>query len=646
MRLLLHGDVYSSLNELEDCSISVAITSPPYWKQRDYGFDEQIGQESTPEEYMGRLVRIFNLLRRKLREDGVFFLNVGDKYLQRYGKSHLLQIPYRLAYHMVEDGWVLEDVIIWYKPNHMPSPVRDRFTNTYEPIFVFSKGERNIYMGGAPIIKIRLQRTPWKHTAVFPERLVESLLRRVRLTGGDLVLDPFAGTGTVGAVAGRMNLDFVLIERCDDFVRIMRERIPFLDVREVSTLTYRWEPVRNPDIPRRDPDEILSDRRGEVVIVENSSRFLSVLAGMITENFRRFHREDALYFVGVMNWSLMDLCVPALMIERGYVLRNMVVVSRGDGWFPVFMMARDSTRVAYRFNLDRVRVRHRSQCSSSWFDLNFVGMTVRDISGKRTRRGVVVRVLERYDDGFPMVLAVRWNDGISAELALHPEMDEEIREGLKFRCPRCSCFLDLTGDPEERCPSCGRRVWEGLPVPEEPKIVEKLYRKVVQLSDRVDQVGSCGCPPRIDKRESRSKFIGMRRENWGASPGARKQVLGEYFTKMRLYRIEQPLVARYLNGLRRRRGMSVKDVERALPEGYRYTVGHWFRRDFGGSTPIPQDVGLLRNVLGDDTLLRALERTALKFQTVKPHARGKNPGDFIEGMNPDELVSFFRKLFL
>ncbi len=111
--LILQGDVWTCLDLITDNSIAVVITSPPYWKQRDYKFDGQIGQENTPEEYIGRLVTVFDKLKQKLRNDGVFFLNVGDKYLSRYGKSHLLQIPYRLAYHLLKNGWRLEDIIIW-----------------------------------------------------------------------------------------------------------------------------------------------------------------------------------------------------------------------------------------------------------------------------------------------------------------------------------------------------------------------------------------------------------------------------------------------------------------------------------------------------------------------------------------------------
>ena len=143
------------------------------------------------EEYMGRLVTVYNKLRDKITDDGLFFLNIGDKYLNRYGKSHLLQIPYRLAYHMVKDGWILEDIIMWYKPNHMPSSVKDRFANTYEPVLVFSKNKDNIFKKNSNVTKIMLQPTPWKHTAAFPEKLIEDMLNRSDLKDNDLVLDPF-----------------------------------------------------------------------------------------------------------------------------------------------------------------------------------------------------------------------------------------------------------------------------------------------------------------------------------------------------------------------------------------------------------------------------------------------------------------------
>ena len=68
---ILHGDVVACLNSLDDDSIAAAITSPPYWKQRDYKFEGQIGQEETSEDYIGHLVKVYSVLRKKLRKNGV-----------------------------------------------------------------------------------------------------------------------------------------------------------------------------------------------------------------------------------------------------------------------------------------------------------------------------------------------------------------------------------------------------------------------------------------------------------------------------------------------------------------------------------------------------------------------------------------------
>ncbi|MBC8489200.1 MAG: site-specific DNA-methyltransferase, partial [Bacteroidetes bacterium] len=106
------------------------VTSPPYWGQRDYGFKGQIGNEKTYQAYIYKLITIFSSLKEKLTPEGVFFLNIGDKYLAKYGKSPLGFIPYQLAYLMVKDGWILNEIIIWSKPNHMPSSIKNRFVNS------------------------------------------------------------------------------------------------------------------------------------------------------------------------------------------------------------------------------------------------------------------------------------------------------------------------------------------------------------------------------------------------------------------------------------------------------------------------------------------------------------------------------------
>lgn len=132
---VLIGDVVEQLKRIPSNSIDLAITSPPYWGQRDYGIKGQIGIEQNPEEYIDKLLITFNELRRVLKDTGSFFLNIGDKYV---GKN-LQMIPFKLAIKMQSYGWALRNTIIWHKTNAMPSSLKDRFTNTYEPILFFVK---------------------------------------------------------------------------------------------------------------------------------------------------------------------------------------------------------------------------------------------------------------------------------------------------------------------------------------------------------------------------------------------------------------------------------------------------------------------------------------------------------------------------
>lgn len=131
------GDVFSALELIPDETVDCVITSPPYWKQRDYKHSKQLGQEKTFEEYINKLVKIFNEVKRVLKPYGTFFLNIGYKYQEK----ELLLIPELLAIELQKNGWSLINKIIWYKPNAMPSSFEKRLTNVYEPVFLFVKRE-------------------------------------------------------------------------------------------------------------------------------------------------------------------------------------------------------------------------------------------------------------------------------------------------------------------------------------------------------------------------------------------------------------------------------------------------------------------------------------------------------------------------
>lgn len=139
---IINKDILNATHDLKNNSIKCVITSPPYYKARNYGNADQIGLEETPEKYVESLVNVFEGLKTKITSDGNLFVNLGDKYDKN---KSLMLIPSLFAIKMIENGWILRNKIIWYKPNHQPSPVKDRLTNTYEEIFHFTKQRKYYY---------------------------------------------------------------------------------------------------------------------------------------------------------------------------------------------------------------------------------------------------------------------------------------------------------------------------------------------------------------------------------------------------------------------------------------------------------------------------------------------------------------------
>jgi DNA modification methylase len=162
---ILCGDALEELQKIPDNSIDCIITSPPYWGLRNYQVEGQIGLEPTLEEYLEKLLKITAELKRILKKSGVMFWNHGDAYCgsqghfnaknpkaregklipdwKNYPKKCLYLQNWRLILKMIDkQGWILRNVIIWYKPNHMPSSVKDRFTNAYDSIFMLVKNKK------------------------------------------------------------------------------------------------------------------------------------------------------------------------------------------------------------------------------------------------------------------------------------------------------------------------------------------------------------------------------------------------------------------------------------------------------------------------------------------------------------------------
>lgn len=172
---IVNADVIPALRTLDTRSIQCCVTSPPYWNQRDYGTQEQIGREKTPSEYVDALARVFREVFRVLRDDGTLWLNLGDTFLD---KSPVF-LPQLVATALSKQGWRIRQDIVWHKPSAMPESVRDRFSRAHEHVFLLTKTS-NYYFDAVAAADFR--RDVWTipsqgykgaHFAVMPEKLAE-----------------------------------------------------------------------------------------------------------------------------------------------------------------------------------------------------------------------------------------------------------------------------------------------------------------------------------------------------------------------------------------------------------------------------------------------------------------------------------------
>ncbi len=140
---VLIGDALTELRRLPEASVDMVLTSPPYFRLRDYQIDGQLGMENHVDHWVSGLRAVGRQAQRVLVPSGSLWLNVADTYSthasQGAGRKGLLLGPERLALALLSDGWVLRNKIVWQKPNPMPSSVRDRLTCSWEALYVFAK---------------------------------------------------------------------------------------------------------------------------------------------------------------------------------------------------------------------------------------------------------------------------------------------------------------------------------------------------------------------------------------------------------------------------------------------------------------------------------------------------------------------------
>ncbi|HSX65943.1 site-specific DNA-methyltransferase [Nocardioides sp.] len=140
---VLNGNAFARLKELPDDSIDSIVTSPPYFRLRNYGHDDQLGLEGHVDQWVDELRGLLHEAARVLVPTGTVFLNLGDSYSThaREGaeRKSLLLGPERLALLLIEDGWIIRNKVIWAKTNTIPTSVRDRLATKHEVIYVLAR---------------------------------------------------------------------------------------------------------------------------------------------------------------------------------------------------------------------------------------------------------------------------------------------------------------------------------------------------------------------------------------------------------------------------------------------------------------------------------------------------------------------------
>jgi site-specific DNA-methyltransferase (adenine-specific) len=253
------GDAKDVLGTLPPGSVDLTVTSPPYFRHRDYGVTGQIGREATVEEYVTNIRGVLVELLRVTAETGACFFVVGDT----YQKQKLVLVPHRIALVADEVGWTVRNDLIWSKLDPPPESPRNRWRSAHEHILFLTKrpgkytfhadairvpyadatkkrwGNGQVY--GGPKSEERpndkasrmrhgktfklnpkgcLPSDVWslpagdssvRHYATFPDRLVTPMILACSKPG-DLVLDPFAGSGTTCRIAKENGRRFIGIE--------------------------------------------------------------------------------------------------------------------------------------------------------------------------------------------------------------------------------------------------------------------------------------------------------------------------------------------------------------------------------------------------------------------------------------------------
>jgi DNA modification methylase len=274
------GDSELTLADLPAGAVDLVFTSPPYFNARP-DYTDYLGYE----EYLQKIRRVIRQTHRLLGEGRFFAMNVAPVLVRRASRSQAsrrIAVPFDMHRLFVEEGFDFIDDIVWVKPEGAGwatgrgrrfaadrNPLQYKTVPVTEYVLVYRKHTDRLidwnirtHPDQAAVHRSRVQdgyeRTNvWRispassrlHPAVFPVELAERVIRYYSFEG-DLVLDPFAGIGTVGEAAARLKRRFALAERDAEYVEAMRQAaVGWLGSAAGEVRCVNCAPIDGPSVP-------------------------------------------------------------------------------------------------------------------------------------------------------------------------------------------------------------------------------------------------------------------------------------------------------------------------------------------------------------------------------------------------------------
>lgn len=240
--------------EVQDESVHLIITSPPYWQLKDYGPKQQIGFNDSYEKYINNLNLVWNQCHRVLHKGCRLCINIGDQFARAvyYGRYKIIPIRTEIIKFCEAAGFDYMGAIIWQKVTtcnttggatvmgSFPYPRNGIIKLDYEFILIFKK------LGKPPTVpkqikeKSKLSHDEWneyfyghwnfsgekqdKHLAPFPEELPKRLIKMFSFVG-DIILDPFLGSGTTSVAALKLSRNSIGYEINEEYLPTIEKRL-------------------------------------------------------------------------------------------------------------------------------------------------------------------------------------------------------------------------------------------------------------------------------------------------------------------------------------------------------------------------------------------------------------------------------------